>query len=164
MKTLNIKNRHRLNKKRSRELENALCMRYGNCIDLSKHTVERATSEEQELYLIDNKVGAFQLGEGAALTVRGLLLFRPERYWVTVDMGAVRFVTNGADVMAPGIVDADDDIATGDLVWVRDERNEQPLAIGEALCAGEEMVERESGRAIKSIHYVGDALWHAGED
>jgi len=80
-----------------------------------------------------------------------------------VDMGAVKFVYNGADIMAPGIVEADPGIAVGNLVWVRDERNRQPLAVGEALMSGSEMAASEKGKAVKSIHHVGDDLWALDE-
>jgi PUA domain protein len=66
--------------------------------------------------------------------------------------------------MAPGVVDADRTMKAGDLVWVRDEKNRQPLAVGEALISGEEMIAAESGKAVKSIHHVGDNLWKIDEE
>jgi PUA domain protein len=78
-------------------------------------------------------------------------------------MGAVKFVYNGADVMAPGIVEADPAIAIGDFVWVRDERNRQPLAVGEALMSGPEMAAAERGKSVKSLHHVGDDVWKLDE-
>lgn len=97
------------------------------------------------------------------LTVRGILKYRPVKRYVTVDMGAVAFVTNGADVMGPGITEADPGIAEGDLVWIRDVRNGAPLAVGVALRSGEELVGKQPGKAVKTIHYVGDRLWKTGE-
>jgi PUA domain protein len=79
-------------------------------------------------------------------------------------MGAVKFVYNGADVMAPGVVDADASISQGDLAWVRDERNLQPLAVGIALMNGEEMVSENAGKALESLHHVGDSIWQLDED
>lgn len=75
-------------------------------------------------------------------------------------MGAVKFVTNGADIMSPGIVEADDDIDVGNIVVIEDMNNHKPLAIGESLISGAEMVESSKGKAIKSIHYVGDEIWN----
>lgn len=92
-------------------------------------------------------------------TVHGMLMRAPSRAWVTVDMGAVPHVTNGADVMAPGIVDADPAVAEGDPVWVRDERNQRPLAVGRALTDGPAMVEATSGKAVATLHHVGDELF-----
>lgn len=97
------------------------------------------------------------------LTVRGLHKFKPEKRFITVDMGAVKFVTNGADVMGPGIIEADDGISEGDLVWIRDERNRMPLAVGMALRDSEGIRAKEKGKAVMMLHYVGDKLWKAGE-
>ena len=92
-----------------------------------------------------------------------LLKYKPGKRAVTVDMGAVPYVTNGADVMGPGITEADPEIAEGDMVWIRDARNGAPLAIGVALRSGEALASKEPGKAIKTIHYVGDKLWKTGE-
>ena len=64
---------------------------------------------------------------------------------VTVDKGAIRFVSNGADIMAPGIVDADSEIKEGDLVIIVEEAHRKPLAIGKALMKGPQIVEADSG-------------------
>jgi PUA domain protein len=77
-----------------------------------------------------------------------------------VDKGAIRFVSNGADIMAPGIVGADSEIKEGDLVIIVEETYLKPLAIGKALMKGPQMVEADSGKAIKSITHVGDKLWN----
>ena len=71
-------------------------------------------------------------------------------------MGAVEFVYNGADIMAPGIVEADKNISEGDLVWVREVEHEKPLAVGKALTQGKEMIESEEGKVVKNLHHVGD--------
>jgi len=51
----------------------------------------------------------------------------------------------------------------GDFVWIRDERNLQPLAVGEALMTGAEMNVSDKGKSVKSIHHVGDDLWKMDE-
>jgi PUA domain protein len=116
-----------------------------------------------EAYFVDNEVQAVRIGGKAMITVRGLLRTPAAKGHVTVDMGAVPFVTKGADVMGPGIVEADPSIAAGDMVWVRDVKNRKPLAIGVALIAGPEMAEKRPGKAIQSVHYVGDRLWKYDE-
>ena len=65
--------------------------------------------------------------------------------------------------MGPGIVDADEGIAVGDFVWVRDVKNLKPLAIGIAQRSGTDLKAKQPGKAIKAIHNVGDKLWKAGE-
>jgi predicted RNA-binding protein (TIGR00451 family) len=78
-------------------------------------------------------------------------------------MGAIKFIVNGADVMSPGIVDADASIREGDIVWVRDVKNKKPIAVGIALKPGAEMPKTQ-GKAVKTLHYVGDEIWNIGQD
>ncbi|MGZ4903679.1 MAG: PUA domain-containing protein [Halobacteriota archaeon] len=92
-------------------------------------------------------------------TVRGALELKPRKHLVTVDMGAVKFIRNGADVMSPGIVAADDKIEPSDPVVVIEERHKKPLGIGTALISGIEMVQSTKGKAVKLVHHVGDAIW-----
>lgn len=125
--------------------------------------VDLADAGKVQVVVVEGKAMAFLLGGRPMLTVRGLLAYRPTRRYVTVDMGAVKFVYNGADVMAPGIVEADPAIAVGEFVWVRDERNRQPLAVGEALMTGPEMAAAEHGKSVKTVHHVGDDLWKLDE-
>jgi predicted RNA-binding protein (TIGR00451 family) len=72
----------------------------------------------------------------------------------------VKFLANGADVMAPGVVDADPGIKVGMSVWVRDQNNLRPLLIGTALMDGPEMKSANGGKAVKTVHFVGDKLWN----
>ncbi|MBO8174339.1 MAG: DUF1947 domain-containing protein [Thermococcus sp.] len=78
---------------------------------------------------------------------------------VVVDEGAVPFILKGADVMAPGIVDADEDIKEGDFVFVVEENYGRPLAIGIALMNGKDMKEKNRGKAVKVIHHAKDKIW-----
>jgi len=78
---------------------------------------------------------------------------------VVVDMGAVPHVCNGADVMAPGIVELEGKFSKGDLIAVLDEKNKRAIAIGIALEDSEEMAKARRGKVIKNLHYVGDKLW-----
>lgn len=80
---------------------------------------------------------------------------------ILVDMGAIPYVCNGADVMSPGITKIDGEFGEGGLVVVRDERHRKPLALGVALTSSGEMREMPKGKVVKSVHYVGDKLWKA---
>ena len=95
-------------------------------------------------------------------TLQGLNVYKPREKRVVVDMGAVGFVTKGADVMAPGIVDSDENISEGDHVWICDERHLKPIAVGVALMNGIDMKSNNKGKSVQVIHYVGDMIWHLG--
>lgn len=127
---------------------------------LEDKVLEKISLDEYSLILVDGKPLLFEIDGQLFPTVRGALELELNKRIVTVDKGAVRFVSNGADIMAPGIVDADPDIKEGDLVIIIEEAHRKPLAIGRALLNGPEMVEADSGKAIKSITHVGDKLWN----
>ena len=159
MKELNVKNRHRLKRKKSQRLVDELTNQYGLTEDFGD--LELGTAGNLEVVVYKNTIIAFtpEDSDETFITLRGILLLKPERSYVTVDMGAVKFVYNGADVMAPGIVDADPNIQEGDAVWVRDEKNLKPLAVGKALMSGEQMKTGSSGKAMKTLHYISDEIW-----
>jgi PUA domain protein len=66
--------------------------------------------------------------------------------------------------MAAGINDVDEAVAKGDLVWVREENHKRPLAVGEASMDGAEMVTATRGKAVKTLHFIGDGIWNFGGD
>lgn len=127
---------------------------------LEDKTLEKITLEEYSIILVDGKPLLFEIEGHLFPTVRGALEMGLQKRVVTVDKGAIRFVSNGADIMAPGVVAADPEIKKGDLVIIVEETHQKPLAIGKALMEGLEMVEATSGKAIKSITHVGDKLWN----
>jgi PUA domain protein len=127
-------------------------------------TVDMAEAPGYDAVIVDGKILAIVLDGAPYLTIRGILRYGATKGYVTVDMGAVRFVANGADVMGPGVVDADPSLTEGDLVWIRDERNKRPLAIGRAIVPAHAMLAKEKGKVVTSIHYVGDKLWQLDEE
>jgi PUA-domain protein len=79
---------------------------------------------------------------------------------VVVDMGAIKFVIGGADIMRPGITRFDDGIEPGEGVVIVDENNGKALAVGIAQESTENMSKLEMGKVIKNVHYVGDEIWN----
>ena len=141
-----------------------LAEEFGMAVPLDNVPPDEAEAGPFRLLLRGNEALALFVEGGIVPTVRGLLAFPATKRWVTVDMGAVRFIYNGADVMAPGILEVDPAIRAGDVVWVRDEKNRRPLAVGRAIMDGPTMAREEKGKAIETIHHVGDDLWRLGEE
>jgi PUA domain protein len=83
---------------------------------------------------------------------------------VIVDMGAVSHIANGADVMAPGIFDLDKKLVEGNLAVIIDQKNLVPLAVGRMRLSAETILEINKGRAIDTLHYVGDPLWKLAKE
>ncbi|RNJ77401.1 MAG: RNA-binding protein [Nitrosopumilus sp. H8] len=81
---------------------------------------------------------------------------------VTVDMGAVKFVCKGADIMRPGITGSTD-FESGGIVCVIEESQKKFLAVGRALVGSSEMDGMEKGQIIRNIHYISDKFWQAAK-
>ena len=78
---------------------------------------------------------------------------------VTVDMGAVKFVVSGADIMRPGIVSLEEGILKDEIVLVVDVTHKKPLAVGIMMFSVEEAKAMQSGKVVKNVHWVGDEVW-----
>lgn len=161
---MRIRKRHRLKRKEIKRLSEEISQQIGVPTFDESDTVDLGGAPDFDVIFVNGKVLALVFGEKAFLSVRGVLEYRTEKKFVTVDMGAVGFVCNGADVMGPGIIDVDTGIEEGDMVWIRDEKNFKPLAIGKALVPGSEMLGKGKGKMIQSVTYVGDKLWKLDED
>ena len=162
MAEVKFKNRHRLSKKEARALQQQFVESIGFSPIVSENSVDVAETEKYSVIVEGNEITGFFVDDKPFPTVRGILKAAPEKKYITVDMGAVKFVASGADVMAPGIVDVDNSILEGDTVWIRDVKNQKPIAIGIALRSGEAMLTDKKGKAVKSIHHVGDDIWNIG--
>src|SRR2546428_5861301 len=152
---LKIRRRSRLRRKEATDFLGRLRDEFGMAVPLDDVPLDEAEAGPHRLLLRGDDAIAIFLDGGIAPTIRGLLAFPAKKRAVTVDMGAVRFIYNGADVMAPGIVEADPGIRAGDVVWVRDEKNGPPLAIGRAVMDGPTMAREAKGQAIQTIHHPG---------
>ncbi|MHC1601313.1 MAG: DUF1947 domain-containing protein [Candidatus Nezhaarchaeales archaeon] len=116
--------------------------------------------KDATLYFVNDKPIAMELGGKLVPFLTALIDGTVRLPRVVVDMGAVKHIANGADVMAPGIVRIEDDFAKDDLVVVVDERHGKPLCIGMALLSKAEIEAVSRGKVIKNLHYVGDKIWN----
>ena len=120
--------------------------------------LERVEFNDKVVYLVDGEPVILGYGDKVYLSVYGIMKFNPMNDRVVVDEGAVKFIINGADVMRPGIVHADEGIKKGEFCHVVAEKKLTPLAIGIALVDGSEMVGGK-GKAVKNIHHLDDKIW-----
>lgn len=163
MADVRIRKRKRLREKEIDALAADLKAIFGVDTFSAKDVVDTAESSDFDLVFVKNDILAMIYEGKPFLTVRGLLKYKPQKKFVTVDMGAVPYVTNGADIMGPGIVDCDSEIKEGDMVWIKDVKNQVPLAVGITSKNASSLKAKEKGKAIKTLHYVGDKLWKTGE-
>jgi len=154
-----IKNRHRLKERDVKELSADLQTRFGDDFLKGNIAVDIGSVEEFTVLLVDDSIDFMMHNNKVLFTLQGLMKYQPKAKYVVIDMGAVGYITKGADVMAPGISDADLMIQKDDFVWICDEKHRKPLATGIALMTGEEMKTKKQGKAVKTLQYVGDRFW-----
>jgi PUA domain protein len=155
---MEVKSRHHLRSDEIRDLETTLEDALGVSLDGDTYEHVDLVGAEFDLVLVDGDPSVFYVDGEPFLTVRGANAYPPQRRVVTVDAGAIQFVSDGADVMRPGIVDADDAIESGDLVAIVEETHGKALAVGRALESGADLV-GDSGKVVESVHHVGDDLY-----
>ena len=163
MADIMIRKRKRLRSKDVKAYSEEIERRLGIASFTADDAVDLAESSEFDVIFVNGEILAMVYKGMTFLTVRGILKYKPSKKFVTVDMGAVPFVRNGADIMGPGITDADAEINAGDMVWIRDVKNLVPLATGISSVSGEELRKGGKGKVIQTVHYAGDKLWKNDE-
>ena len=81
---------------------------------------------------------------------------------VTVDMGAVKFMCKGANLMRPGIKEFTE-FKKDNLVCIVEESQHKFLAVGKAMIDSSELESMEKGEIIENIHYISDRFWETGK-
>ncbi len=133
--------------------------------DISKSTkVEYVKDEDLEVIFMENILSFFYTDKKLFPALKFIHGKENDFKKITVDMGAVKFVCSGADIMRPGITHIDENILKDDTVIIIDEKNKKALAVGTALEDSEEMNKMKQGKAVKSIHFVGDKIWNYSID
>lgn len=162
MAELTIKKRHAIKKGQLAELTKKLNETIGE--DAKKYSapmIEIAeTASKFNIYLIDKKPLVMEKETWAFPTLRGAVLRPFSGKRIAVDMGAIPYVINGADVMRPGIVSVTDDVRANTPALVVDESHDKPLAVVIPLYDAAEILALPKGKAAKNIHYIGDELWN----
>ncbi|MFP8957298.1 RNA-binding protein [Natrialbaceae archaeon A-CW3] len=155
---MEVKSRHHLRSDVVSELETAVADGLGVTLDGDAYERVEFEDSDWEVVLVDGSPEIAYFDAEPFLTVRGANAYEPDRRIVTVDAGAVSFVSDGADVMRPGITEADGEIAPDDLVLIAEESHGKVLAVGRARVDGSQMVGDE-GKVVDSLHHVGDELY-----
>ena len=82
--------------------------------------------------------------------------------YVMVDMGAVKFMCNGANAMRPGITKYSE-FEKDQLVCIVEESQNKFLAVGRSCVPSSEMGKLTKGEIIKNMHYISDKYWESGK-
>lgn len=151
-----------LRKSEIKELNERLQIRYGDEFLNKKDKVEK----KDNIIFINDKQAFTEIDSEVIPTLKFLLnnfknTGKAFLKTITVDMGAIKFVCNGADIMRPGITKVDDGIIAGDIILIVDETHGKPLAIGKTTLSKEELLETKEGKVIKNLHWIGDDVWNS---
>lgn len=157
---MEIKRRHVLRKNDFRELKEQLRKTIGESVEnLFQKNAEIIVTEEFELFAEKKEILAFKYKDTILPSLKAINKSLVEIASITVDMGAVPFVTNGADIMAPGITEIPEGLKANDFVAIIDENFGKSLAIGQLLFDGDKIKEMNKGKVVKNIHYIDDDIW-----
>ena len=81
---------------------------------------------------------------------------------VTVDVGAIKFMCKGANLMRPGILKFSE-FEKDKIVCIVEESHHKFIAIGKSTVSSSELETMEKGEIIKNIHYISDRFWETGK-
>jgi len=81
---------------------------------------------------------------------------------VEVDMGAVKFMCKGANLMRPGIKKFTE-FEKDELVCIVEETHHKFLAVGKSTVSSSELENMEKGEVIQNLHYISDKFWETGK-
>ena len=82
--------------------------------------------------------------------------------YVMVDMGAVKFMCNGANVMRPGITNYTQ-FEKDSVVCIIEESQNKFLAVGKSCVRSTDMESMSKGEIVKNMHYISDKYWESGK-
>ncbi|MFO8018045.1 MAG: PUA domain-containing protein [Promethearchaeia archaeon] len=161
---MNIKQRHFIKESTIRDLKKDVKNHYNE--DFVKNVFPEdtkvewiKTEENDELYAINDELRLWKSKDGYIPVLTLLLDNRVGLKSVHVDDGAIRFVTDGADIMRPGITKINDQIRKGDIIRIAAEKQDRTLAVGKALYNADEMEKKKKGKVIKNLHTINDNVW-----
>jgi len=118
--------------------------------------------DEKGVIITGNGITAIKIGDDILPFLDDIPILEKFPY-VTVDMGAIKFVCKGANVMRPGITKFSD-FESGEIVCVVEESQKKFLAVGKAKMSSKELDETNKGEVIKNMHYVSDNFWESKKE
>ena len=127
-----------------------------------KDAIELFEDKEADIKLfLINKEPAFFYQNNQLIPTIKFLQFHPDLLKkVTVDMGAIKFVAGGADIMRPGIKKINPYIKQDEIVAIVDETYSKAICLGQALFDANTMLVQKTGKSLKNIHFIGDKIWN----
>lgn len=161
---MHMRSKKTLSNKEKRDLQTKVIELYGKKVlsSFQKSLILQSIKTEEGTFIVKDKKIWWFLHDGKYIpSIHFLRELNPGLHKIVVDVGAIRFITNGADVMAPGIVSFDDNITKGAYVIIHEERANAILGVGISLIDAEEFSKNKKGKVVKLIHHLKDKIWSA---
>ncbi len=159
-----MKSKKTLTNKEKRDLQTKITELYGEQVlsSFQKSLILQSIKTEEGTFIVKDKKIWWFLYDGKYIpSIHFLRELNPGLHKIVVDIGAIRFITNGADVMAPGVVSFDDAITKGSYVAIHEEQASAILGVGISLVDAEEFNKNKKGKVVKLIHHLKDKIWSA---
>ena len=132
-------------------------------IELSKQkNIKTHDVNEKGVIITGDGITAVKIGESILPFLDDIEVLEKFPY-VKVDMGAIKFVCKGANVMRPGITKFSD-FESGEIVCVIEESQNKFLAVGKAEMSSKEAENASKGEVIKNMHYISDDFWETKKE
>ena len=132
-------------------------------IELSKQkNIKTHDVNEKGVIITGNEITAIKIGDDILPFLDDIPILEKFPY-VTVDMGAVKFVCKGANVMRPGVTKFSN-FESGEIVCVIEESQNKFLAVGKATISSKEAEVANKGEVIKNMHYISDDFWESKKE
>ena len=162
---MNIKQRHFIQKSQIKELQEDVLKHYDekflNQIFPKKARVEVIQTDAGDtLYAINSVLKLWKSKDGYIPVLTLLLNKQVDLKEIAVDKGAIRFVSNNADVFRAGITEIDKSIKKGDILQIVDENNHRAIAVGKAMYDAKKMESMNEGKVIKNLLCVKSKVWN----
>lgn len=159
-----MKSKKTLSNKEKRDLQTKLTELYDDQVlpSFQKSLILQSIKTEEGTFIVKDKKIWWFLYDGKYIpSIHFLRELNPGLHKLVVDVGAIKFITNGADVMAPGIMFFDDNITKGAYVVIHEEKANAILGVGISLVDAEEFSKNKKGKVVKLIHHLKDKMWSA---
>jgi PUA domain protein len=162
---MNIKQRHYIQKSEIKALKEDVLKQYDEGfltqVFPKKANIEVILTEKDDiLYAINKELKLWKTEKDGYIPVLTFLLNNTVKIKpIVVDMGAIKYVANGADVMRPGITKIDPSIKKDDIVQIIDETHNRAIAVGKAMFNAKEMEEMKEGKVVENLHTIQDDVW-----
>ena len=159
---MQVKSRNHLSKKDKRTLFTQLADLFGEEVEdsIKRDLIIEEVKTNEGTYIVANRrIWVFEFKNKKIPTIHYLRNHAYSLPKIVVDIGAIKFITNGADVMAPGIVFFDESIKEGSIVIIHEEKANSILGVGQSLISSKDFSKTKKGKVIKNLHHLRDSIW-----